>query len=183
MARAAPAEAAGFRAAAASATERSPVAGPVGPANVCRAPPSPLPDGETTDPLAPATVVVKLPADAKLYVDGVLVPQTTPTRSFDTPPLNPDPDRLSCDQFQQLRQSLQGTGLALHDGPAVEERLTELRGMYGPFVNALAHHLLFTLPPVVPEKPAVDNWQTSAWMRRAPGIGQLPAPDGDEHFD
>jgi uncharacterized protein (TIGR03000 family) len=34
-------------------------------------------------------VVVKLPADAKLYVDGVLVPQTTPTRSFDTPPLNP----------------------------------------------------------------------------------------------
>jgi Ion channel len=102
---------------------------------------------------------------------------------FNTPPRKPDPDRLSYDQFQRLRQSLQGTGLALHDGPAVEERLTELRGMYEPFVNALAHYLLFTLPAIVPEKPAVDNWQTSAWMRRAPGIGHLPAPDGDEHFD
>jgi uncharacterized protein (TIGR03000 family) len=38
---------------------------------------------------APATVVVKLPADAKLYVDGVLCPQTTPTRTFETPALNP----------------------------------------------------------------------------------------------
>ncbi len=29
----------------------------------------------------------------------------------------------------------------------------------------------------------VDNWQTSAWMRRAPGLSQLSMPDRhDEHF-
>jgi uncharacterized protein (TIGR03000 family) len=34
-----------------------------------------------------ARVVVKLPADARLYVDDVLCPLTSPTRSFDTPEL------------------------------------------------------------------------------------------------
>jgi hypothetical protein len=29
----------------------------------------------------------------------------------------------------------------------------------------------------------VDNWQTSAWTRRTPGIGKLPMAEGDEHFD
>jgi hypothetical protein len=70
------------------------------------------------------------------------------------------------------------------DGPAEEARLAELRAMYEPFVNALALHLLFPLPAFVPDKPAVDNWQTSAWTRRTPGIGNLPGrPDGDEHFN
>jgi uncharacterized protein (TIGR03000 family) len=42
-----------------------------------------------TAPKSPAKVVVKLPADAKLYVDGVLCPQSSPTRSFETPALTP----------------------------------------------------------------------------------------------
>jgi len=30
----------------------------------------------------------------------------------------------------------------------------------------------------------VDNWQTSAWMRRTAGFRHLPVlKDGDEHFD
>jgi hypothetical protein len=29
----------------------------------------------------------------------------------------------------------------------------------------------------------VDNWQTSAWMRRTAGFRHLPVRDGDEHFD
>jgi hypothetical protein len=32
-------------------------------------------------------------------------------------------------------------------------------------------------------KPGVDNWLTSAWTRRSPAIGKLPALDGDDHFD
>ena len=74
-------------------------------------------------------------------------------------------------------------GLPLRDGPAVAKALTELRGLYEPFVNALAAFLLLSLPPFLPEAPPVDNWQTSAWMRRSPGLGRLPAGTQDDHFD
>jgi hypothetical protein len=102
---------------------------------------------------------------------------------FHTPPLPPDPERLPPDRLGHLRDLLRQAGLALRDGPAADARLAELRGMYEPFVNALAQHLLFALPPILPDKPTVDNWQTSAWMRRAPGLHTLKLPDGDDHFD
>jgi Ion channel len=101
---------------------------------------------------------------------------------FQVPPLPPEPDRLPAEQWHQLRKQLVVGGLPLRDEPVVTAKLEELRGLYEPFVNALAHRLLFALPPIVPAKSAVDNWQTTAWTRRAPGIGKLPA-DGDEHFD
>jgi hypothetical protein len=101
---------------------------------------------------------------------------------FQVPPRPPEPDRLPPELWLRLREQLAGHDLPLRDGPGVVDKLTELRGLYEPFVNALAHFLLFTLPPLIAEKPTVDNWQTTAWARRAPGIGQLPA-DGDEHFD
>jgi hypothetical protein len=103
---------------------------------------------------------------------------------FRTPPQEVDPDRLSAERLGQLRERLQGSGLAMHDGTAADARLAELRGMYEPFVNALARFFLFALPPVCPEKAVVDNWQTSAWMRRTPGIGGLPGVAVDDgHFD
>lgn len=103
---------------------------------------------------------------------------------FKTPPLLPDPDRLPEDRLVQVRALLRAAGLLLREGAAVDAKLAELRAMYEPFVNALAHFLLFTLPPILPEKATVDNWQTSAWMRRAPGFGKLPLASGeDEHFD
>jgi hypothetical protein len=101
---------------------------------------------------------------------------------FQVPPLPPEPDRLPPELWLRLEAQLRAGGLPLHEGPAAAQKLTELRGLYEPFVNALARRLLFALPPLVPEKPAVDNWQTTAWARRAPGIGKLPAA-GDEHFD
>jgi uncharacterized protein (TIGR03000 family) len=42
----------------------------------------------TTQGKDTATVTVKLPSDARLYVDGVQCPLTSSTRSFDTPDLN-----------------------------------------------------------------------------------------------
>jgi hypothetical protein len=102
---------------------------------------------------------------------------------FRTPPLAPDPDRLTDEQAWRLWELLGDAGVPLRDGPATQQKLTELRGMYEPFVNALAQFLLFNLPPILSDKPAVDNWQTSAWTRRTPGIGSLPAPAArDEHF-
>src|SRR5262249_25551942 len=44
--------------------------------------------GEMTAKDEPARVTVKLPADAKLYVDGVLCPMTSAVRSFETPTLH-----------------------------------------------------------------------------------------------
>jgi hypothetical protein len=102
---------------------------------------------------------------------------------FQRPPLMPDLDRLPDDQLLRLREVLREAGLVLREGAAVDARLAELRAMYEPFVTALARFFLFTLPPILPEKAAVDNWQTSAWMRRAPGIGKLsPANAEDDHF-
>ena len=49
---------------------------------------------------------------------------------------------------------------------------------------ALEQHLQFALPPFLPEKPPVDNWQTSPGMQRSPSLGDLQAAGAeDEHFD
>jgi hypothetical protein len=103
---------------------------------------------------------------------------------FSRPPLPPDPDRLPPAEFARLRESLAAAGLVLRGGPGMEKALAELRGLYEPFVNALAAYFLHPLPPVQHDRPPVDNWQTSAWMRRSPGLSGLPAAGGeDEHFD
>jgi hypothetical protein len=103
---------------------------------------------------------------------------------FRTPPRPPEPDRLPDADLARLRESLRKAGVELRDGPAVGKALAELRGLYEPFVNALAAHFLFELPPFLPGKPPVDNWQTSAWTVRSPGLGGLPAAGAaDEHFN
>ena len=103
---------------------------------------------------------------------------------FKTPPRPADPDRLPDAQWAQLRQLLREAGLEMREGAAIDAKIAELRAMYEPFLNGLAHYFLFHLPAFLPEKATVDNWQTSAWMRRVPGLQNLPLPDpGDEHFE
>jgi hypothetical protein len=102
---------------------------------------------------------------------------------FGTPPRPPQPDRLPEAELARLRESLRGAGLRLGDGPEAARALAELRGLYEPFVNALAGYFELALPPFQPDKPPVDNWQTSAWTPRSPGLGSLPAAGGDDHFD
>jgi hypothetical protein len=109
-------------------------------------------------------------------VDLVLVSQT--------PLLPPESDRLPPADLARLREALQGSGLGVGDEPAVAEALAELRGLYEPFVNALATHLQFALPPFVPATRPVDNWQTSPGMGRSPGLSDLQAAGArDEHAD
>jgi hypothetical protein len=102
---------------------------------------------------------------------------------FHTLPRPVEPDRLPPDAWRRLSEMLRASDLELRQGPAVEAKLVELRGMYEPFVNALADYFHFQVPPLFSEKVGVDNWQTSAWMRRAAGFRRLPISDGDEHFD
>ena len=103
---------------------------------------------------------------------------------YSTPPQRSQKDRLSAAECERLWLLLREAGLSLRDGPAAAKALAELRALYEPFVNALASQLLLTLPPLLTEKPPVDNWQTSAWMARSPGLRGLPTGgrEGD-HFD
>lgn len=99
------------------------------------------------------------------------------------PPSVPPVDRLPADRLSKLRAELRAAGVETCEGEAMDEKLSELRAMYEPFLHGLAEHLLFALPPIIPENPRPDNWQTSAWMRRTPGIGALPSARDDDHFD
>lgn len=56
--------------------------------------------------------------------------------------------------------------------------------MYEPFLIGLSERLLFALPPILSATEPVDNWQTSPWRRRTPGIGKLPGAEVEnEHFE
>ncbi len=99
-------------------------------------------------------------------------------------PVEPDQDRLSKDRMRRLREDLSVSGIDMREGEAADHKLAELRGMYEPFVTALSQHFLLALPPILSETTPVDNWQTSAWMRRTSGIGDLSPLDlRDDHRD
>jgi hypothetical protein len=100
---------------------------------------------------------------------------------FWIPPEPTTESRLSEDGIAEVFRKLGECGSGPCESAAAEAKLTELRQMYEPFLNGLARYLLFTLPPMTPDKSVIDNWQTSAWTSRVPGIGKLPAVD-DGHF-
>ncbi len=103
---------------------------------------------------------------------------------FQARPAGLEVDRLDADRLAGLLDDLEHAGYALRDRPTIEARLSGLRGLYEPFVNALSVHLLLKLPPIRVDGPVVDNWQTSSWMRRARGIGKLARDEsGDDHDD
>lgn len=102
---------------------------------------------------------------------------------FKIEPAIPAFDRLPADRLAQLQDLLRESGYKLHETSVVQTKLAELREMYEPFVNAIGQRFLFALPKIVPEHPDADNWQRSAWMKRAPGIGSLPIISTDDgHF-
>lgn len=96
------------------------------------------------------------------------------------PPVGDLPERLSADEAQQLLTQ------RLVSAPTPEQlaRLNELRALYEPFIHSLAHYFRFRLPRFTPGRSAPDNWQTSPWMGRAPGLTDLPRSSADEesHF-
>jgi Ion channel len=100
-----------------------------------------------------------------------------------TPPAPPQPERLPLQQLKELRAVFEAAKLPLRERGG-DVKLAELRAMYEPFVNGLAKRFLLALPPFIPESDSADNWQRSAWMQRAPGIGSLPiAKTDEEHFE
>lgn len=97
------------------------------------------------------------------------------------PPTPPPRERLSDAELAAL----------FADGDAAKplsgeqkHRLRELQAVYEPFLESLAAFLCFRLPRFFPDRPTPDNWQTSPWTKRAPGILELPADavTADQHF-
>lgn len=102
---------------------------------------------------------------------------------FAVPPRAPAGERLPPAPRSLLHEALRIAGVKANESPEADARLNELRGMYEPFLAALADHLMLPLPPMIAAEPSADNWQRSAWQRRTPGIGSLPAGKSDgDHF-
>jgi hypothetical protein len=91
-------------------------------------------------------------------------------------------DRLPPARLHELLAELRKAGVPVRDDPAAVESLNELRGLYEPFAVALGEFFRLNVPAVWPDTDRPDNWQTSAWMRRAGPLTALGADPKDEHF-
>jgi hypothetical protein len=81
------------------------------------------------------------------------------------PPRESEQERLPVIELNSLRATLAAGGLKLHEGSAIDQRLSELRRMYEPYVYSLSNYLRINIPPWIPKPGRIDNWQTSEWGR------------------
>ena len=103
---------------------------------------------------------------------------------FTTKPHEDETHRVTAEILDRLRDRLKAHGVTFHDDDPGGLRLAELRKLYEPFVIALGRYCVLEIPPILAEPPAVDNWQTSAWMRHARGLDRLgPGLDPDDQLD
>jgi uncharacterized protein (TIGR03000 family) len=80
-------------------------------------------DEVQTAATVPANVTVRLPEDAKLYVDGVACPLTSSTRSFATPALEPGRAyhyTLKAEVVREGNTQVKTRQVTVHAGKAVE---------------------------------------------------------------
>jgi len=102
---------------------------------------------------------------------------------FGTAPKPLPHDRLPPAELSRIRDTLAQHGLKLKDGSDADSKLVGLRGMYEPYVFALATYLNLALPPWIPQKQGKDNWQTTAWGESAGLVEKKPHAVGvDDHF-
>jgi hypothetical protein len=83
--------------------------------------------------------------------------------TFRLKPSEPDPPRLDDDGVEELHALLQTSPWEIVDRDEFARRLTGLRAMYEPHVNALSQGLALPVPPWRLEDEAAHNWrQTGA---------------------
>ena len=102
---------------------------------------------------------------------------------FRRPPKKEGEDRLPQERIESLCAELRKEGAVVRDDEAALTGLRELMALYEPFCKALSLYFDLPLPAVWPEGDRPDNWQTSAWMRRAAPLTGLGLDPRDEHFD
>jgi hypothetical protein len=84
--------------------------------------------------------------------------------SFHVGPTDPASDRLPQADLDELLGRLREAGIErAADAEHVLERVTRMRALYEPYINALALRLELSLPQwLAPESPS-DNWRTTEW--------------------
>jgi hypothetical protein len=97
------------------------------------------------------------------------------------------PERLRPEDLASLRSQLAQSGMRVLQNEAANQKLTELRTLYEPYVHGIARNLLITLPPWIRHDPIRDNWQRGPWDRiiQAQGLGKIARERQvlvDEHF-
>jgi hypothetical protein len=97
------------------------------------------------------------------------------------------PDRLSADDLAQIRTQLAQKGLKLRQGPDADAKLADLRGLYEPYVQAIARNLFIAVPPWIRHDAIKDNWRSGPWDRliQARGLGRIATERRgsiDDHF-
>jgi len=102
---------------------------------------------------------------------------------FNCPPHKLKYDRLPPDELTRMRTIIKEGGLKLREGNLVDQKLSELRQMYEPYIYSLSNYLHMAIPPWIPKASRIDNWQTSAWGRsRGFQIDDLLGEGHDDHF-
>ena len=89
-------------------------------------------------------------------------------------------DRLPASEFERLCAALAQAGFRLGRDETSRNRLNELRAMYEPYLEALAHFLYMEIPPWILAREITDNWRTTAWGRIA-GFGGPAGQAPDDH--
>lgn len=92
------------------------------------------------------------------------------------PPRGSGADRMPHDRLLALVGAMKAAGATVREDAKDEAKLVELRGLYEPFARALADYPRLDLAEVWRERGRPDNWQTSAWTKRAENLA-------DDHFD
>ena len=102
---------------------------------------------------------------------------------FNSPPREPDRDRLSPGELAFLRTTLAAAGLRLREGNEADQKLSDLRRMYEPYAYSLSNYFSLTVPPWIFRASRTDNWQMSAWGRSSGLKRSAPSETvGDQHF-
>jgi hypothetical protein len=102
---------------------------------------------------------------------------------FSLAPVQNAPDRLPRQMYEALYKRLCQSGVSVCRDDLSYERLTELRGLYEGYAEALGRYLNMPLPPWMPAEQRLDNWMKVAKVRaqaegRAPVSGETPVnPD------
>jgi hypothetical protein len=84
--------------------------------------------------------------------------------SYHVSPTPPPADRLPLEDLEGLLGDLRKIGVEPGaDLAVISERLTRMRALYEPYINALGDHLELGLPLwLAPDSPS-DNWRTTEW--------------------
>jgi hypothetical protein len=86
------------------------------------------------------------------------------TYSFHVDPTDPAHDRLPQADLQELLGQLRAAGIEPATEPEhVTERVTRMRALYEPYINALALRLELGLPAWLAPESLTDNWRTTEW--------------------